>query len=104
MNRWLVRAAMAGSLLAQSNIIWGQTPAVDLSGLHAREVKSIVFSLDSPQDLHVQAVGAESTASRSTFSWITAMWSSRDDRREPWRGNAWILDLQTRKVVWELSD
>jgi hypothetical protein len=72
---------MAGSLLAQCNIVWGQTPVVDLRELHAREVKSIVFSLDSPQDLRLEAVGAESTDTRSTFSWITAMWSSKDDRR-----------------------
>lgn len=104
MNRWFVRAAMAGSLLTQCNIVWGQTPVVDLRELHAREVKSIVFSLGSPQDLRVEAVGAESTDTRSTFSWITAMWSSKDDRQEPWRGNAWILDLRTRKVVWELSE
>src|SRR5678815_55122 len=91
MNRWLVRAAMAGSLLTQCNIVWGQAPVVDLRELHAREVKSIVFSLGSPQDLRVEAVGAESTDSRSTFSWITAMWSSKDDRQEPWRGKAWIL-------------
>ena len=60
MNRWFVRAAMAGSLLAQCNIVWGQAPVVDLRELHAREVKSIVFSLGSPQDLRVEAVGAES--------------------------------------------
>ena len=104
MNRWLVRAAMAGSLLAQSNIVWAQSPVVDLRNFHPREVKSAVFTLASPQDLRVEAVGAEGSDNRGTFSWITAMWNPRDDRRQPWRGNAWILDLRTRKVAWELIE
>src|SRR4029079_8465159 len=104
MNRWLVRAAMAGSLLAQSNIVWAQSPVVDLRNFHPRGVRSAVFTLASPQDLRVEAVGAEGSDNRGTSSWITAMWTPRDNRRQPWRGNAWILDLRTRKVAWELSE
>lgn len=39
-----------------------------------------------------------------TFSWVTSMWQ-RNTRRPspPWSGNAWILDVNTRRVVWELS-
>jgi len=103
MNRWLVRAALAGSLLAQSNIIWGQTPVVDLRSLKPREVKSAVFALAAPQEVRVEAIGAESNSEHGTFSWVTAMWSGRDDRHDPWMGNAWILDLHSRLVVWELS-
>src|SRR3954471_22197374 len=103
MNRWLVRAAMAGGLLAQSNIVFGQPVAVvDLNNLKPREFKSAVFSLAGPQDLRIDAVGAESDQNRGTFSWVASMWS-RDDRRDPWMGNAWILDLKSRAVVWELS-
>src|SRR4029077_7578487 len=100
MNRWLVRAALTGSLLAQSNVIWGQTPVVDLQNLKPREVQSAVFTLSTPQELRVEAVGAESNSDRSTFSWVTTMWSCREDRHDPWLGNAWILDLRTRRVVW----
>jgi hypothetical protein len=94
---------MAGSLLANANIVWAQTPLADLRNLQAREVKSAVFTLASPQEVRIDAVGAEATNNRGTFSWVTAMWTSHDDRHEPWMGNAWILDLRTRKVVWELS-
>ena len=32
------------------------------------------------------------------------MWNGKnDERRDPWMGNAWILDLKSRRVVWELS-
>jgi hypothetical protein len=31
------------------------------------------------------------------------MWRGRDDRVEPWMGDAWILDMKSRRVVWELS-
>ena len=106
MQKWLVRAALTGGLLAQTNLVWGQSATVvDLHGLRPREVRSTVFTLSAAQDLRVEAVGAESDNDRGSFSWVTAMWSARKDvtRREPWMGNAWMLDLKTRKVVWELS-
>jgi hypothetical protein len=103
MNKWLVRAAMAGSLLSQSNVVWGQAAVVDLQNLKPREVRSTVFTLATPQDVRVEAVGAESGNDGGTFSWVASMWSGKEDRRDPWMGNAWILDLRTRKVVWELS-
>jgi hypothetical protein len=105
MNKWVVRAALAGGLLTQANIVFGQSATVvDLKNFRPRELKSTVFALPSGQDLRVEAVGAESDSHRGTFSWVTAMWSSgKDERREPWMGNAWILDLKSRRVVWELS-
>src|SRR3954462_8342466 len=104
MNRWLVRAAMAGSLLAQSNLVWAQAaPVVDLGNMKPREVRSAVFSLTEPQDLRVEAVGAEAGNQGGTFSWVASMWNGKEDRRDPWMGNAWIFDLKARRVVWELS-
>jgi hypothetical protein len=105
MYKWLVRAVLTGGLLVQTNLVWGQTGAVvDLQNVRPREVKSAVFALSGDQDLRVEAIGAESDNNRGTFSWVTTMWSGhKDDVRDPWMGNAWILDLNTRKVVWELS-
>ena len=54
--------------------------------------------------LQVEAIGAESDNNRGTFSWVTTMWNGKsDEHRDPWMGNAWILDLRSRRVVWELS-
>jgi hypothetical protein len=104
MNKWLMRAALAGGLLAQAGVAVGQSAVVDLKDFRPREIKSVVFSLPSAQDLRVEAVGAESDNNRGTFSWVTTMWNGRNDgRRDPWMGNAWILDLTSRRVVWELS-
>src|SRR5262245_58450217 len=81
-----------------------QSSVVGFRHLKPREVQSAVFTLASPQDLQVQATGAEAAQDGGTFAWIATVWSSTHDRpREPWMGNAWILDLSTRKVVWELS-
>ena len=92
-------------MLAQAGVVFGQSAAVvDLKDFRPREVKSAVFSLASAQDVRVEAVGAESRSERGTFSWVTAMWNGKNDgRRDPWMGNAWILDLKSRRVVWELS-
>ena len=105
MNSRLVRAVLAGALLAQAGVAFGQSGAVvDLKGFRPREVKSTVFTLASGQDLRVDAIGAESDNNRGTFSWVTTMWNGKnDERRDPWMGNAWILDLKSRRVVWELS-
>ena len=82
----------------------GQSPVVELKDLQPRQVQSAVFSLAASQDLQVYAVGAESARDGGTFGWIGTFWNAKSDEpRQPWMGNAWILDLTTRKVVWELS-
>ena len=105
MNKWLVRTVFAAGLLAQGEVAFGQSAAVvDLKDFHPREVKSAVFTVASSQDLRIEAVGAESDSNRGTFSWVTTLWNGKnDDRRDPWMGNAWILNLKSRRVVWELS-
>lgn len=91
--------------------LWGATdiqaqpdPLVDLSDLGPRQVKSQSFVLSSPQDMQVEAIGAESVDKNGKSSWMGAMWERNGKPVPPWTGNAWILDLQSRKVVWELSD
>ena len=74
----------------------------DLHGLSPRQVQSAAFSLASPQDLQIEATGAEPTGYRGTVTKIRKMWNGGEGAN-PWPGNAWILDLTTRKVVWELS-
>jgi hypothetical protein len=74
----------------------------DLHGLNPREVKTAAFSLPSAQDVRIEAAGAEPAAARGTVKKIRTMWNG-ESRTNPWPGNAWILDLTTRKVVWELS-
>jgi hypothetical protein len=105
MNKWLVRTIFAAGLLAQGPAVFGQSAAVvDLKAFKPREVKSAVFTVASSQDVRIEAVGAESDTNHGTFSWVATMWNGKsDDRRDPWMGNAWILDLKSRRVVWELS-
>jgi hypothetical protein len=55
---------------------------VDLRKLTPFEVTDAGFTLEAEQDLSVEAVGAP--------------------RADYWAGNAWILNAQTREVVWEL--
>src|SRR5688572_11179954 len=80
-----------------------QPVVVDFRGLRPQEVKSAVFTVPAAQDFRVEAIGAESAREAGTFSWVTAMWRTKDSAPEPWMGNAWILDTKSRRVVWELS-
>jgi hypothetical protein len=94
----LLLAASAGDASAQSAVL------ADLHGLGPRQVKSQSFVLETPQDIQIEAVGAESTTMGSKVSALAAMWQQRDNKPAPnWSGNAWILEMNSRKVVWELS-
>jgi hypothetical protein len=94
----LLLAASAGAASAQSAVL------TDLRGLGPRQVKSQSFVLETPQDIQIEAVGAESTTMGSKVSALAAMWQQRDNKPAPnWSGNAWILEMNSRKVVWELS-
>jgi hypothetical protein len=98
-------AAMAAATVLAPWAAAAQATIIDLHGLSPRQVKSDAFSLTAPQDVQIEAVGAESTNGWGQFTWIKSMWQG-DQRKNPklaWTGNAWILDLKSRKVVWELS-
>ncbi len=81
-----------------------QATLADMRGLAPRQVRSQSFTLPVAQDVRIEAIGAESAKGADRISSVTAM-LQRDARRAvpPWSGNAWILDANTRKVVWELS-
>ena len=106
MQKSLFSMAVA-ALLLQASVASAQSGGViDLRNLKPRELRSAVFTLTAPQSVRVEAVGSESQHEGGTFSWVTAIWNGKeksDDRRDPWMGNAWILDLKSRRVVWELS-
>ena len=77
---------------------------VDLDDFGPRQVKSQSFVLASAQDLQLDAAGAQSAAKGGKTSWAASMWEKNGKAVPAWSGNAWILDLQSRKVVWELSE
>jgi len=77
---------------------------VDLGDFGPREVKSQSFALASAQDIQIDAVGAESTGKGGKTNWAASMWEKNGKAVPPWSGNAWIIELQSRKVVWELSE
>src|SRR5690349_8167148 len=75
---------------------------VDIHGVGARRVVSSAFLLPSAQDVDILAVGAESQDQYGTMTLLKTAWNGKKVQL-PWTGNAWILDLKTRAVVWELS-
>lgn len=105
MQKWLLSAAVAATLVLHAGAAAAQSAGViDLRDLKPRELRSAVFTLAAPQNVRVEAIGSESQQEVGTFSWVTAMWNGKgSNRRDPWMGNAWILDLKSRRVVWELS-
>ena len=78
---------------------------VELHSLAPREVQSQSFVLSAPQQVQVEGTGAQSARKADKSSWITTLFGreSPSEILQPWSGNAWILDLSSRKVVWELS-
>ncbi len=104
MSQTTLGAAFAALLLHAAGAA-AQPLVVDFRDLKPRELKSAVFTVPVAQDFRVEAIGAEPARDAGTFSWVTAMWRKDDATagKEPWMGNAWILDTKSRRVVWELS-
>jgi len=92
------------TVLAAAPVAAQGTALADLDDFGPRQVKSQSFVLNSAQDIQIEAIGAESTDKNGKSSWMGAMWERNGKPVPPWTGNAWILDLQSRKVVWELSE
>jgi hypothetical protein len=102
----LVRAALTLTLVAAATPAFAQAVLADIHGLSPRQIKVDAFGLSSPQEVRIEAIGEEGNRDSKSTGWIRSMWNGTADKEkiaEPWAGNAWILDLQSRRVVWELS-
>ena len=101
----LLALATAAPVSAQQP---GLPVLVEMERLRPYELRMTTFTLTQPQAIDIEATGAdERFPKRGALSAIGRMVgvdfeSSRRDHG--WRGNAWILDAATRKVVWELRD
>lgn len=78
----------------------------DMHDLSPQELKASGFTLTAAGDVQIEAVGAErdnSTAfGRFLRRGVFAASAGSTDDADLWPANAWIIDLATRKVVWEL--
>ncbi len=70
---------------------------VEIRNLSPHEIETSGFALNGEQDVQIQAVGAERRE-----RWDRRDWQDWNERDRHWIGNAWILDAETRDVVWEL--
>jgi hypothetical protein len=69
---------------------------VEIKDLHPMEHRVEGFALASPQFLQVDATGAEPRGKDDNGWW------GREEERDVWPAAAWIIDAQTRAVVWDL--
>jgi hypothetical protein len=75
---------------------------LEIHGLAPRQLKSQAFQLPSPAILQVDAVGLDSEDQHGALTMLKVMWNGKRAQL-PWAANAWIIDLRTRAVVWDLS-
>lgn len=75
-----------------------QTTLADLRDLTPREHRSAAFVLLAPQALQIEATGAEPRRESGKEHWQ----SGDDADSTTWPAAAWILDVRTRAVVWDL--
>src|SRR5256886_4031988 len=72
---------------------------VYIQDLSPQEHRSAAFALSAPQEIRITAIGAEpwpdQYRTRDERDW-------QDDEQTTWPAAAWILDAQTRAVVWDL--
>jgi hypothetical protein len=110
MRAWLRNRGLAGSLAI---VFVGYPPAdvtqtppvlVQLHALAPREVQSQTFALASPGTVEIEAVGAQSIGHlKKSKLMATLLQRDAENPEIPWSGNAWVLDVASRKIVWELS-
>jgi hypothetical protein len=97
-------SAVLFGLLAAAAPASAQSVLADLADLGPRQMKTEAFTLASAQTVRIEAVGEEGDLGDRSYTVLRTIWSGRpDEHTRPWVGNAWILDLRSRKVVWELS-
>ena len=75
---WL--AVLAASAAVTIPAPQSRATLADLHGLTPREVKTEAFSLASPQDVQIEATGAEPSAVRGTVAKIRTMWNGEGRR------------------------
>jgi hypothetical protein len=99
----LVRALLQRTALTAIAIVLGRTPSlpaqsalVDIHDLTPQEHRAAAFVLSAPQALQIDATGAEPRRDRGSWQW------GDDEERSTWPAAAWILDVRTRAVVWDL--
>jgi hypothetical protein len=89
----------------------GQIPTILTIGTpEPGTVSAQAFTLDRPQELRVEATGADMESARriakgrNILGRLVMSFVKSEDRFEDenWPANAWILDAATREVVWEL--
>ena len=100
--RFITALVAAGGLILAAPA-GAQSLLADIRDLSPRQLKAGAFRLSSSQQVRIEAIGEQGDQNDGTFTVLSAMWKGRDER-QPWAGNAWILDLKSRKVVWELSE
>jgi hypothetical protein len=102
--RLLCPGVLAVGLLACPSSTAAQSvPLVELRDLGPRQVKSQSFNLPAPGDVQIEALGAQAS-DKGKQTWSGAMWERNGKAVPAWSGNGWILNLQSRQVVWELSE
>lgn len=87
-----------------------QQRLADIGSVAAGEVRAQRFELSADQAVRVRATGADMGAlrklgqSESFIERLVARFNGSDDRdrSQAWPANAWILDAETREVVWAL--
>ena len=100
-------AAAAILLLAHATSVAAQLPVlVRMDRFSPHETRVDLFTIDSPQDIEIEATGADEKFKRrgglGMLSAMFGMFNYDELEGDAWRGNAWIIDAGTRKVVWEL--
>jgi hypothetical protein len=82
-----------------------QNVLVNMNRMTPHQTRVDVFTIASPQSVRINAVGADERFPRhGKLSFLEKAFGSFQSSPSDgaWRGNAWIIDAATRKVVWEL--
>ncbi|HSD32680.1 MAG TPA: hypothetical protein VLB49_12265, partial [Gemmatimonadales bacterium] len=96
----LQRLALATVVLTiwHAPLLAAQATLADLRDLTPREHRSAAFVLTSPQLLQIEATGAEPRLERGKDAWQ----GGDNEDSTTWPAAAWIVDVRTRAVVWDL--
>lgn len=88
----MLKRNLTGILILAAGLAIGLSPAraqealVKIERIQPEEISFTGFVLDNPQEITIEAIGAH----RHSRHWIAS--------------NAWILNADTREMVWELTD